>query len=143
MKNINGYSGLYGHPNLSQTVNDAMLRSEIEGGMWAFDPRQLGFGDSLEIDPNKVLQIGSSLLITTQNSKYRLERTMGLGDSRFLISGHPIYCPTPTECRVNGSTWGGSTIKVGWIGIGMRLEVHFPFTDKSITTSVINKVELL
>lgn len=113
------------HPNLSPEINAAIMESELVGGVYVYNP---GFG--APIDPDKILKVGGKLKITTQNSVYILERV--LDDSKiseykrgpdFLISGHPGYCPTPTPCYVSGSTWGGSMLKVGYVGRGMHLEV--------------------
>lgn len=128
----------YGHPNLHSSVNNAMLRSEVEGGFWAYDPRQPAFGDGLRITDAQILGVGQALRITTRNTTYILRR---VAEDSYTIQGHPRYCPTPVDCRVNGSTWGGSMLKVGWIGVGMHLEVHIDGAG-TITTSVINSVEL-
>ena len=58
-----------------------------------------------------------------------------LGEGAALISGHPEFCPEPTEVQVAGSTWGGSMITTGFLGRGMRLELAHPMGTMS--TSVI------
>ncbi len=118
-----------GHPNLSDEINRNIAQSEIEGGVWIFDA---GFGPT-----NKnVLPVGRVLLIRTRNRVYHLEKR---GEREFYISGHPEYCPHPTKAFVNGSTWGGSMLKVGFVGRGMRLAFA---TDlhKCITTSTIQEI---
>lgn len=53
------------------------------------------------------------------------------------IQGGGRHFPSPTLCRVNGSTFGGSAIKLGWLGRGMHLEaalgvVGGPITEESL-----------
>lgn len=51
----------------------------------------------------------------------------------------PPYLPFETEVRINGSTWGGSMLKLGYIGVGMHLE--FWDGSKIVTTSTIEFVQ--
>jgi hypothetical protein len=53
-----------------------------------------------------------------------------------LISGHPSYCSEPVPVRIAGSTWGGSMLKLRFIGRGMHVEFYHP-TYHTITTSRI------
>ena len=90
------------HPNLADEINDAIVRSEIEGGV---------FLDSLPP--------GAKLEVQTENRWYRI---VNHGQGKALISGHPEFCPEPVLVGIHGSTWGGSMIKVGYLGRGMRME---------------------
>jgi hypothetical protein len=109
-------------PHLSDVVNRRIVQSEIEGGVHLGD---LAPGDVLEIE--------------TENRAYTIEY-QGLGQA--LISGHPVFCPEPTLVTIHGSTWGGSMIKTGYIGRGMRLEFARPALEP-ITTSVVREVRAL
>lgn len=86
---------------------------------------------------------GTVTIIETKNRKYELRRKE---NGRFTIKGHPEYCPEDTDCVINGSTFGGSVIRVGWIGKGMRLEFvtqdpnYEGHRDRVITTSVIKSI---
>ena len=106
-------------PHLDSSVNRRIVQSEIEGGV------HLG-----DVAPGTVLEI------ETENRAYTI-RYQGLG--RALISGHPLFCPEPTPVTIHGSTWGGSMIKTGFIGRGMRLEFAAA-ASLPITTSVIREV---
>lgn len=106
-------------PHLSDVVNNNIVQSEIEGGVHLRD-----------------VQPGTVLEIETENRAYTIQY-QGLG--RALISGHPVFCPEPILVTIHGSTWGGSMIKTGYIGRGMRLEFGHP-TYTPITTSVIRQV---
>jgi hypothetical protein len=104
------------HPNLSGDLNRNIAQSEIEGGVYLDD-----------------LSDGTVLEVQTQNHGYTIiTRRQG----KELIWGHPRYCPHPMAVRIAGSTWGGSMLKVRFIGRGMHLEFTHP-TYRSITTSRI------
>jgi hypothetical protein len=107
------------HPNLSDEVNRNIVQSEIEGGVHLDD---LGEGAILEVE--------------TQNRLYTI---VNCGRGKALISGHAKFCPYPVLVWIHGSTWGGSMLKVRFIGRGMRLEFRHP-TYKTITTSRIVEI---
>jgi|SRR5579883_34102 hypothetical protein len=107
------------NPHLDAAINRSIVRSEIDGGV------HLG-----DVPPGTVLEV------ETENRSYTI-RYQGRG--RALISGHPVFCPEPTLVTIHGSTWGGSMIKTGYIGRGMRLEFARSSADP-VTTSVIRDV---
>ena len=108
------------HPNLSDQVNRNIIQSEIEGGVF------------LEgLPPDTVLQI------RTQHHFYT---ALLLGEGSALISGHPQYCPQPVQVIIAGSTWGGSMLKVRFIGRGMQMEFHHPAYAMPIVTSPIQEI---
>ena len=108
------------HPNLSDEVNGNIVRSEIEGGV--------SLGD---LPPSTVLEI------QTQHHRYT---AVFLGESQALISGHPEFCPEPVLVAIAGSTWGGSMLKLRYIGRGMHLEFCHPEYRTPIITSRIEEV---
>jgi hypothetical protein len=108
------------HPNLSDAVNRNIVQSEIEGGV---------FLETLA--PDTVLQI------RTQHHHYTAHF---LGEGAAMISGHPQYCPQPVQVTIAGSTWGGSMLKLRFIGRGMHLEFHHPDYSRPIITSPIQEI---
>jgi len=106
------------HPNLSDSVNRNIIQSEIEGGVHLSDVRP-----------------GSVLAIQTTNRVYRM---VVLGDRTALLSGHPRFCPDPEEVRINGSTWGGSMLKMKFVGRGMHLEFEHPVHRTILTSRIID-----
>ena len=86
----------------------------------------------------KDLLAGEKVLVRTQNSLYALYI---LNDSNAEIMGDGNYFNEPTFVFISGSTFGGSAIKVGFIGIGMHLEVWHG--GKRITTSEIQKIQII
>lgn len=105
--------------NLSERINHNIVQSEIEGGVYLYD-----------------LPKDSALEIKTENRCYVL---VVRGRNEALISGHPDFCPRPVLVNVHGSTWGGSMLKVAFIGRGMHLEFRHP-EHRVITTSRIVEV---
>ncbi len=104
------------HPNFSDEVNGNIVQSEIEGGVYLDDIPE---GEVLEVE--------------TQNREY----TIVFGRcGKELIWGHPQYCPDPVAVSITGSTWGGSMLKVRFVGRGMHLEFQHP-TYRTISTSRI------
>ncbi|MCS7025974.1 MAG: hypothetical protein NZV14_14315 [Bryobacteraceae bacterium] len=111
------------HPHLSDQINRHLVQSEIEGGVELED-----------------LPVNSTLEIETQNRFYRLVHQ---GDGKFLISGHPKFCPRPTAVTITGSNWGGSMLKRAYVGRGMHLEFVHPNYDRPIVTSRILEIRLV
>ena len=108
------------HANLSDDVNSNIVQSEIEGGVFLS-----------ELRPRTVLQI------QTQHHCYT---ALFLGDNQALIWGHPEFCPQPVPVAIAGSTWGGTMLKVRYVGRGMRLEFHHPSYRTPIVTSPIREI---
>jgi len=107
------------HPGLSNQINSDIAQSEIEGGVKVAD-----------------IAIGAVLHIQTQNTAYTLERR----EDGLYLSGNQRFCPEPTKVTISGSTWGGSMLKVGFIGRGMHMEFHTEKFNGRITTSAIKDI---
>lgn len=61
----------------------------------------------------------TTLLVRTRNSEYRIVVSSG---DEVLVKGGQFF-PSLTEARFSGASVGGSFLKVGWIGIGLRMEI--------------------
>lgn len=108
-----------GMTNFSDDVNRRIIESEIEGGVFLED-----------------LPEGAELCVKTENRDYRL---VNHGRGKVMISGHPRFCPSPTLVSLNGSSWGGSMLKMAFIGRGMHLEFRHPDYN-TVTTSKIVEI---
>jgi hypothetical protein len=106
------------NPHFSDAVNRNIIQSEIEGGVYLRD-----------------LPPGSVLSIQTRSRVYVV---VLLGDGAALISGHPEFCPEPTEVQIQGSTWGGSMLKAQFVGRGMRLEYEHPVLRRTLTSRILD-----
>jgi len=120
------------HPGLTAEVNAAIIKSELLGGVWVLDHPDY-VNDDVKAQP--VLPVGHSLKVQTRHTLYLIEKRA----DGFYISGHIRYCPVPTKCSIHGSTWGGSMLKMGFVGRDMNLE--FSINGKTIVTSTIQEVE--
>lgn len=107
-------------PYLSDEINSNIAESELAGGCW-WDK----------------MPEGSKVKVQTQNTLYELKREGG----KDYIKGNAKYCPDWSECIVQGSTWGSSMLKMGFIGRGMYLEVYLFDINNTILTTAIKEVE--
>lgn len=79
---------------------------------------------------------GTPVTIQTLYSTYELIVRDG-GRHDVLLRGGRLF-PGWTEAHLNGSTAGGSAIKSGWIGPGLRIEVVVD--GKRFTTSPVQSI---
>ena len=105
------------HRNLSDEINRNIVQSEIEGGVYLDD-----------------LPHGAELDVQTQNRHYKI---VNHGHGQAMISGHPKFCPRPVLVRIHGSNWGGSMLKVRFIGRGMHLEFRHPEYRTIMTSRIV------
>ncbi len=104
---------------LNEAVTPDIVESELEGGVYLND-----------------LPEGVVLEVETRHHYYTI---VNRGHGQAIISGHPTFCPEPVAVRIEGSTWGGSMLKSGFIGCGMHLTFQLP-THRTITTSSIKQI---
>jgi hypothetical protein len=78
------------------------------------------------------------LVIRTENSLYRITVLEPRG-RRILVQGG-AYFPNSTPAELEGSSLGGSLLKQGWIGPGMRMEISSE--GKRIVTSRVRSMEI-
>jgi hypothetical protein len=85
------------------------------------------------------LEAGATVHVHTKFSSYRLVVT-DPENGAALVTGGRLF-PESTPIRVEGATAGGTAIKSGWIGVGLRLEM-LNLTNR-ITTSVVRSVTVI
>ena len=112
----------FGSPlaGLTDEIRGNIVRSEIEGGLRL-----------------SALAEGARVLVETINRLYSLEIRGG----QVWISGHPEFCPRPVQVTVRGSSWGGSMLKVAYLGRGMQMEFEHPL-HATVTTSRIVSIRV-
>ena len=78
---------------------------------------------------------GETLIVQTKESTY----TIFITDStkREVVVTGGKYFPSHEKCILSGSSFGGSFLKVGWIGIGMHVEFHRSNNRRVITSPVV------
>jgi len=77
--------------------------------------------------------------VRTRNTTYHIT-VLGGTEARVLVQGGR-YFPVQSEVRLNGSTLGGSLLKVGWIGCGFCME--FMHDGQRITTTRVREIRRL
>ena len=111
------------HPNLTPEINNAIRESELMGGVFIKD-----------------LPVGKTLKVRTQNTVYFIDR-VSEGPEGLTVQGHPRYCPEPVKAYILGSNFGGSMLKIGFVGRGMYMEFSTENRRGTIVTSQIQEVE--
>jgi hypothetical protein len=95
----------------------------------------LGDADGIDI---RELAPGTIVIVRTRYSRYRLVMVEP-ETQRMLVSGGDWF-PVPTEAQLVGATGGGSMLKPGWIGVGLKVELRQ--MDQRITTSLVDAVTI-
>jgi hypothetical protein len=76
----------------------------------------------------------TTLLTRTVNSLYRVVITPG---PEVYVQGGAFF-PDPTSAYVDGASIGGSSIKVGWIGLGLLVQIRAG--DRCVITSPVRGI---
>jgi hypothetical protein len=96
-----------------------------------------GFVDNLADTPGirlRDVEPLTAIVVRTQNSCYRI--VIG-HDHTAIVRGGSFFCE-PTPARIDGSGFGGTLLKVGWIGIGLRVEIFA--NGRRIITSPVREI---
>jgi hypothetical protein len=70
----------------------------------------------------RTLEACDTIHARTRNSDYEIS-LLDPESGRALIQGGR-YFAEPVEATVSGSTFGGCMLKVGWLGVGLRMEIY-------------------
>lgn len=62
----------------------------------------------------------TTLLVWTRNSLYRIVVMEGVD---VYVQGGAFF-PDPTPARLEGASMGGGLLKLGWIGVGLVMEIR-------------------
>lgn len=84
-----------------------------------------------------------TIQVRTKHTIYTLDvdgNQITIKDSR--QDGKPNRFAEPTKCNIHGSTWGGSMLKMNYIGVGMHLEFSVPGKPGYYTTSQIESLTI-
>ena len=80
----------------------------------------------------------TTLVVRTDNSVYRI--TILTPHAREVLVQGGAFFPVHTRACLNGSSGGGSCLKLGCIGIGLHLEFHAG--DQWIITSRVRAIRV-
>ena len=84
------------------------------------------------------LKPGTIVEVNTQNTLYTIQVLEG---GKIQIQGGNLF-PEKTKTGFCGSTWGGSAIKVDWIGKEMCMEILQPGKKQHILTTGVQHVKI-
>ena len=73
----------------------------------------------------------TSLVVHTRNTRYHI---IVLGGDEIVIQGGAFFAD-PTPARFEGASAGRSLLRVGWIGVGLRMEIRAA-GQRVVTTAV-------
>src|SRR5688572_6487959 len=73
----------------------------------------------------------TSLIVHTRNSRYQVVVSSGAE----IMSQGGAYFREPTPARLDGASLGSSFLKLGWIGLGLRMEISAG-GQRIVTTAV-------
>ncbi len=80
----------------------------------------------------------TTVFVRTRNSVYRLE-VLDPQRRTVMVQGGAFFVQ-PTRAWLNGSSFGGTCLKVGWIGVSLHLE--FSVDERLIVTSRVVSVDV-
>ncbi len=84
------------------------------------------------------LSAGDVLVIRTQDGAYSL---VYLGAGAGLLAKHSPGFAEPASVNVLGSTWGGSALMMGFLGVGMCMEVEQAEDERVLVTAPIQSLQ--
>jgi hypothetical protein len=81
---------------------------------------------------------GTKVNVQTRNSCYQLTVLNGRRDD-VLVRGGALF-PDAVPAQVQGASAGGSLVKTGWIGVGLRIELRVG--ARRVVTSPVHSLSL-
>jgi len=107
----------------------------VKAALFSVDPLTQETADGYGVSVDS-LEPGEILTVQTRNTRY--DFTIVDPAKRIAtVQGGSVF-PEPTEVVIKGSTAGGCAIKLGWIGVGLFLEMIAG--PRRITTSRVQSV---
>ena len=78
----------------------------------------------------------TTLVVQTENSVYHI--TILQPYTREVLVQGGAFFPARTKAWLSGSSFGGSCLKLGWVGVGLHMEFHAE--DQWIITSHVRSI---
>lgn len=90
--------------------------------------------------------VGKIVFVQTQNTIYRLEvqhEYKVIGRAYKIDGSTPEFLPFDMPVIIHGSTWGGSMLKIMYIGVNMHLQFStYEDGSHTVTTTAIQNIRL-
>jgi len=103
------------------------------GSEWGGDAWPRGTLTGVDV---RYLPAGTEVIVGTRNSRYRLVMVDGVVRDALVEGGRHFAQETPA--RIEGSSLSGSLLKIGFIGLGLRLELSHGY--RRIVTSPVRTI---
>jgi hypothetical protein len=84
------------------------------------------------------LTAGTRLTVNTRNTRYQVV-VLDPVTRQVTVRGGSIF-RNGVQGRLEGATAGGSVLRLGWVGVGLRIELSTD--DRRITTSAVRTVTI-
>ena len=82
----------------------------------------------------------TTLVVKTDNSVYQITIVQPYKGEVFVQGG--AFFPERTRACLSGSTFGGSCLKLGWVGIGLHMEFLAKDRDQWVLTSHVRSISV-
>ena len=82
------------------------------------------------------VDVFTTLVVQTDNSVYQI--TILQPHAREVLVKGGAFFPKRTRACLSGSSFGGSCLKLGWVGIGLHMEFHAE--DQWVITSHVRAI---
>jgi len=86
----------------------------------------------------RTLAASDTIHVRTRHSDYRIF-LLDPRQGRAMVEGGRFFAE-PVEATVSGSAFGGCMIKIGWIGVGLRMEINL--NGQRIITSPVQSLRV-
>ena len=80
----------------------------------------------------------TTLMVRTDNSVYQI--TILQPYAREVLVQGGAFFPARTRACLSGSSFGGSCLKLGWVGLGLHMEFHVE--DQWVITSHVREIAI-
>ena len=80
----------------------------------------------------------TTLVVKTDNSVYQITIVQPYKREVFVQGG--AFFPERTRAYLSGSSFGGSCLKLGWVGVGLHMEFLAADRDQWVLTSHVRSI---
>ena len=124
----------------SLTASDTELRTKTRSSDLVPRHRTLdGFVDAVSLADGVGLtdvDTLTTLVVRTDNSVYQISILQPY--AREVVVQGGAFFPERTRACLSGSSFGGSCLKLGWVGVGLHMEFHAK--DQWVITSHVREI---
>lgn len=127
------------HATNAPTTTDFGRPAQPTGGQLARHRKLDGFVEAVsQADGIGLIDVDvfTTLVVQTDNSVYQI--TILRPHAREVLVRGGAFFPERTRACLSGSSFGGSCLKLGWVGLGLHMEFHTE--DQWVITSHVRAI---